>query len=1365
MALVIVLSVLVLLTIMVVGFLSRATIDRAAASAYSDGDRNSLLSDYAVNIVQAQIDHASTRTNTAWASQPGMVRTFTQDGSLLQAYKLYSDAGMVTNAVDITAATSAMANWSDSSAHFVDLNEPVEIQGRRVYPIIDPSALDTKADGAPMIEGFEVTNAPDADPRQPVPMPVRWLYLLEDGQAISPSDVAGNTATIPGATKENPIVGRIAFWTDDETCKLNINTASHGQFWDIPRSYSQDERDRMARFQPALSEFQRYPGHPASTSLWPALGYKVADKKEFGDFAYSLSPRVQKGGSDGGTIFAEARRVTLDDDRLYVSTDELLFSATDGKRQAQVGLDRSDIERTKFFLTARSNSPEANLFSLPRMAIWPINAGTKKPSTLDAVIAFCATINDQRYYLQRSDPNSDTADMLLDSKRNETLYGYVNALLAKPFPGFGTTSFAEKYTVPETAQITTSIFDYIRSSNLYAGDATTGVPSTPYTGDGPSKKRDLMFGSRLGQVTPLKIGDTKGFGRIPAISKAVFHLYVSGLRSTTPSSVPGAPPLVREFPSAAYPMQTGKVPYYSDNLVSQEGTVESQSYASVRRFLADTGVGNQVELLTSGIIYFDAFDPMVGYPQPRYNFQIDVSFSGSWTVNGQSLGFPSGSSTLTINRDPITSTLYNAKDNALGGSGGTIFNASGYGGSLGPLWMLRNFTSVRNNPPNTASLVYPLASKRVAIGQKVTLAQDVIWVEGEAIPIWVNPPDNTIPKVTLPDSATVNFGTVSFSGGTVAATIKSKEGLVIQTYTFDFPGFTKNSPNYAARNYLKPNTAATDAAFPPPDPDKDAKPKNINPSPSITDADMVVKQLATSADFKNRWAQKPNSNQKTSTARPAIASDGERGYTTDTANVCDISLIQEMDTIVSLEPASGDKRIVAARAILKTGSPGDSEANFVVNENYNNPDVRDAVDFRNEPGGTDRKARWDKLKVRPGRILDLVYGCNAMPDIPSRYPNGVKQTTDGEFWPDFDNGTLYTPDDAYINRADEGTVDLGRQINDSLRGGAADSQAGKFPWASSAPGVDNVETFSTPNKQMPSAGMFGSLPTGAVRNKPWQTLLFRPDPGNHPGASSPADYLLLDLFWMPVVEPYAISERFSSNGKVNMNYQIMPFGFLHRSTALQGVFQEQEIISIDNTWGYTGNPPTASGYGKSLSDDEYKIGSLVASFSKKIIRTKLNLSSANGTLKTFEDLFASNRIFLSETQICSVPLIPSSAAWSANFEADYWDTRRLTGDNSREMPYTHLLPRLTTRSNTYTVHYRVQNLKKVPSSDAGVWTEGQDRVTSELRGSRTIERYLDPNDERIPDYAAEFAANPSATPETLNAFYRWRTLYNRTFAP
>lgn len=1307
MALVLVLPVLVLLTILVVGFLYRSTTERSAASAYFEGNRNRQFADQAVNIVQAQIDHASTRQNTAWASQPGMVRTFKQDGSLLQAYKLYSDASMVSDAVDAAAAAAALQNWQNSPAHFTDLNEPANGEGRTEFPILDASALDKNASNQSLIEGFEVTNAPNATPRQPVPMPVRWLYVLEDGQTVAPSNSSGTTAVIPGASAANPIIGRIAFWTDDDTCKLNINTAAHGLFWDIPRAFTLDERDRMARFQPALREYQRYPGHPATTSLWPVLGYKAADDKAFGEFVYSLVPRVQNGGSEAGTKFAGAAAVTLDNDRLFVSADELLFSAANGVRQAQPGLDRSDIERTKFFLTARSNSPEVNLFNLPRMAIWPINAGSKAPSTLDKVIAFCATINNQKYYLQRSDANSGTADMQLDGKRNEQLYGYVNALLQKPFPGFGARSFVEKYTAPETAQITTSIFDYIRCSNLYS----TALGASAFTGTGVNPLS--TNGSRAGQVTPLAIGDTKGFGRIPSISKAVLHLYVSGLQS-------GAGPTFREFPSAAYPMQTGPLPYYSDNF-------STGSYKSLRDFLTDTGVGGNVKVLTSAIIYFDTFDPMLGYAKPRYKFDVEVSFSGNWQVTGasgipQSLGFQNA--TLNISRDQ-NQQLYNSKTNGLAG---TYFGRF-YGGHLGPLWMMQNYTYVKGNPVNTASSYtkeYPLASARVSVGLPFQLVDE----NAGTPPV----------KVTLPPAAS---SSISFSGGTAVARIMV-DGAVVQTYHFDFPGFTKPAPSYPPRGYLSTTSRL----------------------PSYTDADLVIKQLAVSADFRNRWAQQPNTHVKNPMVSPSTTRLNALGETPAGSDYCDLWLIQGMDTIVSLEPANGDKRILAARSVLNTGAFGSPGANFVPEKDYATPSANLAVDLRNEPFGLDRRQRAFNTSTKPGRILDILYGGNAMPDIPSRYPAGVKNTTDGAFWPDFDNGTLHTPDDAYVNRADEGSANT--SISDGLTG--TDTGSRGFSWYGEAAGSENNALFFSPNKQMPSAGVFGSLPTGAIRNKPWQTLLFRPDPGGHPGASGPADYLLLDLFWMPVVEPYAISERFSSNGKVNMNYQIMPFNYLHRSTAIRGVLQKQEMVSIPNSSAVRGAANAATGYGgvRGSVDDEYKLYAQSDSailLSPNSIRRTLNLSKVNGTLKPFEDVFAANNIFRSETQICSVPLIPSDATWSEDFEEDYWDSRRLTGDNSREMPYAQLLPRLTTRSNTYTVHFRVQTLKKVPSTDPGVWEEGRDKVTAEFRGSRTIERYVDPNDTRIPDYAAELALNPDATPQGLDAFYRWRTLYNRTFAP
>ena len=141
-----------------------------------------------------------------------------------------------------------------------------------------------------------------------------------------------------------------------------------------------------------------------------------------------------------------------------------------------------------------------------------------------------------------------------------------------------------------------------------------------------------------------------------------------------------------------------------------------------------------------------------------------------------------------------------------------------------------------------------------------------------------------------------------------------------------------------------------------------------------------------------------------------------------------------------------------------------------------------------------------------------------------------------------------------------------------------------------------LASLFAPNKMISSPVMFGSLPTGVLAQHPWQTLLFRPAksylPGGskgasgsprHPGAAvgangglSPTDgslpyppystlpdHALLDLFWMPIVDPYPISEPFATAGKVNLNYQIAPFTYITRKTALRAVLQSVKITALN----------------------------------------------------------------------------------------------------------------------------------------------------------------------------------------------------------
>jgi uncharacterized protein (TIGR02600 family) len=284
---------------------------------------------------------------------------------------------------------------------------------------------------------------------------------------------------------------------------------------------------------------------------------------------------------------------------------------------------------------------------------------------------------------------------------------------------------------------------------------------------------------------------------------------------------------------------------------------------------------------------------------------------------------------------------------------------------------------------------------------------------------------------------------------------------------------------------------------------------------------------------------------------------------------------------------------------------------------------------------------------------------------------------------------------------------------------------------------------------MPSPVMLGSLPTGIRESAAWRTLLFRPlaaAESSHKGAQAPMDNLLLDLFWMPVVQPYAISDRFSTAGKINMNYQILPFTYIERSTGIHAVLKSEKVAAIRNNQANIHvSPYTAPG-----------------SFSTPDIRLNVNLAE---TLKQFTNRFndptltASGRnIFVSPSEICNLYIVPEGANLTSM--ASWWNGYRQTGDNLREKIYATIYPKLTTRSNTYTVHFRAQSLQKVPSTDPGSWVEGRDVVAGEYRGSTTLERYINP-DADIPDYASQTA---SMTP-TLDTFYKWRVIQNRQFAP
>jgi uncharacterized protein (TIGR02600 family) len=344
---------------------------------------------------------------------------------------------------------------------------------------------------------------------------------------------------------------------------------------------------------------------------------------------------------------------------------------------------------------------------------------------------------------------------------------------------------------------------------------------------------------------------------------------------------------------------------------------------------------------------------------------------------------------------------------------------------------------------------------------------------------------------------------------------------------------------------------------------------------------------------------------------------------------------------------------------------------------------------------------------------------------------------------DFDNGYGEAADGPYIGFADEGV-----QVNSGNAATMVPYLASGTQIAALGPGL------YSPNRLVPSAGILGSLPTGVLANKPWQTLLFRPaalTASGHPGAGNPPDYLLLDLFNMPVVEPYAISEPLSTAGRVNMNYQILPFTYIERSTAVQAALHTEWMTAIRSG--------LATDYASAASRTR-KTGGFATTTANNS-RYPLDLAE---TLKGFENRFAANDLFRSAAEICSIPLVPVGSTWNAVNDGSYWSTNTLTGDNSKERAYARIFPKLTTKSNTYTVHYRVEVLKKKPNSDAATWIEGQDKVISTHRGSTTIERYVPPGDPAMPDYASMATIPPTGTTALPN-FYKFRVVGELQFNP
>lgn len=1357
-ALVIVLAFLVLISGIIVAFFLGITSEHRYAKTAADTANTQQLAESAVNVVMAQIVDATKGTNPhnssstlSWASQPGMIRTYDDQGTPQNYYKLYSSDQMVAagNGFNLSTETPP-PDWSNISnvGLYTDLNAPVLVPDptgpikpdptkpdtySAVYPIMDPNA-----EG--IVDGFSLTSRPGFtdpgtglstlptnpgyDPTQgtanatanPAPMPVKWLYVLKNGKIVSPTSASNGVVTIPGVTKDNPATGRIAFWTDDETSKVNINTASEGVYWDVPHVFSVEDfglitshnlagaqtssTPGLAICQPVQKEFQRYPGHPATTSLSAIFGnfglpipnpITKANANQFDPY-YAMSPKVASGGSQSGTVLTTSAGMSgftplvPDTDRLYASIDELMFtpqvsqqqdgahritnpSTANGSSPTPTVLTKSVFEKTKFFLTAGSNAPEVTLFNTPRISIWPVwdPSTSNNLTAYDKLAQFCGTIGGQSYYFTRKNARSDTDDYA-GIPRNQTLYQYLQALTGKNVPGFGG-NFASKYSTPERDQILTLIFDYIRCTNLADSEKSTppnastdAVPFTPlFEVTDPTDSRldpnapysmsnDVpdLFPLGAGEVVPIKIGSTMGVGRYLTVVEADLLFY---------------------------------------------GT--HKTGAATDKFRA--------------MLLLQFASPMQGMAGMRSSLEYTVTGMDQFAVQ------PTGAPALMSLHLPHSGT------NAIELSDFQTQQGLGIGGVEGP-----------------AEGLYALGGHSYASTYPYDSSIKGLFVSGGG---WlVNVGGNIVHNYPFFSSDDVSFAPAArgpyyfdFSGGTITITVatrpipgNSTPSVVVQTITLNFPSGT----------FLMPTaTVSGNATY------------DFNANRLIGSSTGYTLQVAGGAG-----------------AGPGATNKGINSF-----------LFGSNDTVVGVQPGgagdntnaapgadstAGDYRMIAAMANVQA-------TRYRAHNDYTTPRIQFAHGlmtatsrgpqlYTNTGSANINTPPMGKLApIGTNNYLSGLAGfgnVNNPPYLPTRVVNGVTRKDGGPG--DWDSGIGNTPDGAYMNKPDEGDTRLVSHTTDST--------VMRYPYllgsifAEAPPGAP----YFSPNRQVPSPLMFGSIPTGVQRYLPWQTLLFHPTPEDptHPGNASPKDHLLADLFWMPVVEPYAISQPFSTAGKINLNYQILPFTYIKRQTGLNAVMKSTKFLAIPASDSATYKP--------NARDDAMQ--TKMSTLANPNRRQSIDIPA---TLQACDTKFANGDIYKSATEICELNLVPPGESQASM--SSFWNANKLTGDNLREKPYVDLYPRLTTKSNTYTVHYFVQALQQSTAhAAAGVFVDpngtsaGQkDAILGEYRGSTTLERYIDPNDPALPDFARLTAQDPSNSALNIDQYYKFRVTGTRRFAP
>ena len=399
-ALVITLAVLVLMAVMVVSLSDIMRIERGSAHSHVEKTRAELLAQNGVEAVVGALQKTTADPNRNWISYPGQIVAGSPTGSssgtdprkILQDPPIALSSGAPDPATLDSGFTPAILKPADLN---ISNFEPDPAIAGPSY-LIDPAVPDPTNSG---------------NPATPVPMMLKWIYLRKDGTRDLLSVPATNNAT-------NPIVGRYAYWADDESSKVNYNLA-----------WTRNSSNPTAA------------SHPSQVNLPTLLNSSQALANAV--HLYQASPNP--------TVMAVPANLAA-----YDKLNRFFYCTPEDARQVELAAGGAGVygalDAAKFNVTHYNHDPDTTFFNQQRIVLTTHKSRAGNRPFLDI-----GNVED-----------ADLGDLsTISSSKLTTTINLLNSYLQRTdWPVSPGASFQGKYyanTITRLTQLSLNIIDYVRS--------------------------------------------------------------------------------------------------------------------------------------------------------------------------------------------------------------------------------------------------------------------------------------------------------------------------------------------------------------------------------------------------------------------------------------------------------------------------------------------------------------------------------------------------------------------------------------------------------------------------------------------------------------------------------------------------------------------------------------------------------------------------------------------------------------------------------------------------------------------------------------------------------------------------------------